>query len=202
MDPLMDHRPLVVGLGGTTRPGSSSERALRGCLAIAARLGVQTVLFGADALDLAHYGGANCMSNPKAERLIAALRRADAVVLSSPAYHGALSGLLKNALDYAEELRNDERPYLDGRAVGCIACAYGPQAIGTTLTSMRAIVHALRGWPTPLGVGINASQVIFDESGASSTPDVNDQLDALARQIVGFVKMQPVRTLRPLCAAE
>ena len=123
------------------------------------------------------------------------------MVLSSPAYHGALSGMLKNALDYAEELRDDERP-LDGRVVGCIACAYGPQAMGTTLTSMRSIVHALRGWPTPLGVGINASQVTFDEDGAGSAAEVNAQLDALARQIAGFVKMQPVRMLRPLCAAE
>ena len=142
------------------------------------------------------------MGDPRAVQLIAALREADAVVLSSPAYHGALSGLLKNALDYAEELRDDERPYLDMRAVGCITCAYGPQAIGTTLTSMRLIVHALRGWPTPLGVGIDGSQVSFDEGGTSSVVAVNGQLGALARQVVEFAKMRSAYFHRPLCAAE
>jgi len=198
----MDQRPLVVGLGGTTRPGSISERALRACLAAAGRLGVRTEMFSAEELDLAHYGSAACMSHPKAKRLIAALREANAVVLSSPAYHGALSGLLKNALDYLEELREDERPYLDMRAVGCIACAYGPQAIGTTLTSMRMVVHALRGWPTPLGVGINASVVSLDEDGKCSTDDVNAQLEALARQVADFAKMRSAYSRRQMCAAE
>jgi FMN reductase len=159
-------------------------------------------MFGADALDLPLYGSTGCMSHPKAVRLIAALREADAVVVSSPAYHGALSGLLKNALDYVEELREDERPYLDMRAVGCIACAYGPQGIGTTLTSMRLIVHALRGWPTPLGVGINAAQVSFDESGTCSAVDVNVQLEALARQVADFARMRSFYSQRYLCAAE
>jgi FMN reductase len=198
----MDQRPLVVGLGGTTRPGSTSERALRGCLSIAGGLGVRTVMFGADELDLPLYGSVDCMSHAKALRLIAALREADAVVLSSPAYHGALSGLLKNALDYVEELREDARPYLDMRAVGCIACAYGSQAIGTTLTSMRLIVHALRGWPTPLGVGINASQVSLEEGGRCSAADVNAQLEALARQVADFAKMRSAYSSRQLCAAE
>jgi FMN reductase len=198
----MYQRPLVVGLGGTTRPGSSSERALLGCLAIAGGLGVRTEMFGADGLDLPLYGSAGCIGHPKAARLIAALREADAVVLSSPAYHGALSGLLKNALDYVEELREDERPYLDMRAVGCIACAFGPQGIGTTLTSMRLIVHALRGWPTPLGVGINASQVSLDERGRCSAADANAQLEALARQVTDFAKMRSAYSQQHLCAAE
>lgn len=198
----MDRRPLVVGLGGTTRPGSTSERALRGCLAIAAGFGLRTRMFDAQALDLPHYGGEDCAGHPNAAALIGALREADAVILSSPAYHGSLSGLLKNALDYVEEMRGDERPYLDMRAVGCIASAYGPQAIGTTLTSMRLIIHALRGWPTPFGVGINAGQVTFDEDGRSASADVNDQLRVLAHQVAEFAKMRSDYERRRLYAAE
>lgn len=198
----MDRRALVVGLGGTTRPGSTSERALRGCLAIAAGMGLRTRMFDARALNLPHYGEHDCANHPKAVQLVAALRQADAVILSSPAYHGSLSGLLKNALDYVEEMRGDERPYLDMRAVGCIASAYGPQAIGTTLTSMRLIIHALRGWPTPFGVGINAAHVTLDEDGSSPSAEVNDQLRALARQVTEFAKMRSDYEQRRLCAAE
>jgi len=57
-------------------------------------------------------------------------------------YHGSLSGLIKNALDSLEPLRDDVRPYLDGRAVGCIVVADGWQACGSALASLRGIVHA------------------------------------------------------------
>ena len=59
---------------------------------------------------------------------------------------------MKNAIDLLEDLRGDSRVYLDGRAVGCIVTAAGWQGCNTTLGAMRGIVHALRGWPTPLGV--------------------------------------------------
>jgi FMN reductase len=42
------------------------------------------------------------------------VRGADALVFGSPGYHGTLSGLVKNALDYLEELGRDARPYVDG----------------------------------------------------------------------------------------
>ncbi len=58
---------------------------------------------------------------------------------------------MKNAIDLLEDLRGDSRVYLDGRAVGCIVTAAGWQGCNTTLGAMRGIVHALRGWPTPLG---------------------------------------------------
>jgi hypothetical protein len=77
---------------------------------------------------------------------------------------------VKNVLDYVEDLRADIRLYLDGRAVGCVAMALGWQATVTTLTALRSIVHALRGWPTPLGAALNSVEVTFDGSGAPPTP--------------------------------
>ena len=81
---------------------------------------------------------------------VEAVRAADGLVIATPGYHGPVSGLIKNALDALDGLRDDERPYLEGRAVGCIVTADGWQACGTALASLRTIVHALRGWPTPV----------------------------------------------------
>jgi FMN reductase len=89
------------------------------------------------------------ITSPLARRLVSELAAADGVVLASPAYHGSISGLVKNALDHVEELRNDERPYLSGRAVGCLAVAQGWQGAVSTLAALRDVTHALRGWPTP-----------------------------------------------------
>lgn len=182
-----DPRPLIVGLGGTLSEASSSERALRYALAAAAAQGARTKLFAAQALDLPMYTVDRSQRTPAAIALVDALAEADGVIIATPAYHGGISGLVKNALDYIEDLRADARPYLDGRAVGCIVCAYGWQATTTTLVSLRSTVHALRGWPTPLGVAINSSQTTFDDAGPVSDGRCAEQLSALGGQVLDFV---------------
>ncbi len=183
-------RPLVVGLGGSGRAGSSSESALRLSLAAAAECGANTQLFAGADLMLPMYDPSVSLRSDGAVRLIEALRRADGVLVASPGYHGSMSGLIKNLLDYVEDLRDDSRPYLDGRAVGCIVCAHGWQATGTTLTALRSVVHALRAWPTPLGVAINSAQAVFDQQGACSSASIDTQLRLVARQVVDFASMR------------
>jgi FMN reductase len=183
-------KPLIVGLGGTTRPGSSSELATRAALRIAERLGAETELYGGTALYMPMYAPETPFRTPEARRMVEALRKADGIILCSPGYHGTISGLIKNALDYAEDLRADDRPYFDRRAVGCIVCAAGPQAIGTTLGAMRDIVHALRGWPTPLGVAIDTGGGrAFDAAGEPADPQVRERLETMTRQVVDFAGM-------------
>ena len=114
------------------------------------------------------------------------MRRCQGVVIASPGYHGSISGLIKNALDYIEDLRTEPAPYLDGRAVGCIACAAGWQATGPTLAALRSVVHALRGWPTPMGVVVNTAEPVFEESGRCLDPIMDAQLALVGRQVIEF----------------
>ena len=118
-------RPFIVGIGGTTRPGSSSEKALRYALGLAAAQGADVELFDGAAINLPMYAPESSVRTEAAERLVAALRRANGVILSTPCYHGSVSGLVKNALDYTEDMSKDPEPYLDGRAVGLIVCGHG-----------------------------------------------------------------------------
>ncbi|MGW5050651.1 NADPH-dependent FMN reductase [Actinokineospora sp. NPDC004072] len=176
----------VVGIGGSLRTDSQSERALRLALAGAAELGAKTTaLSGADIV-LPFYDPSVPERSGPARRLIEELREADGVILVSPGYHGTVSGLVKNALDYIEDLRGDGRPYLDGRAVGCVATASGWQASVTTLTALRSIVHALRGWPTPLGASINSAEVTFDGAGGCSDEKVASILRQIGVQVAEF----------------
>jgi len=150
--------PLIVGLGGTLNRESSTESALRFALDSAQRRGARTEMFGgSDLASLPMYDPRHA-DDRAAQRFIDSLRAAQGVIIASPGYHGSVSGLVKNALDYVEELRDDANPYLSGRAVGCITTAYGWQAAVTTLQTLRSIVHALRGWPTPLGAAINSAE--------------------------------------------
>ena len=102
--------------------------------------------------------------------------------------------MLKNALDYTEDMAKDEQPYFHGRVVGIIGTATSWQAIGTVLISLRSVIHALRGWPTPLGVAINTSTQPFDAAGACVAPEVGKQLMLLAKQVVEFAERRRVVT--------
>ena len=127
-----------------------------------------------------------------AERLelVETVARADGVIVASPGYHGSISGVIKNALDTLEVLRTDERPYLTDRAVGCIITADGWQAAGTTLTTLRSIIHALRGWPTPFGAALNSTSPLFDATGACNEAKDAWQLTTVGEQVLDFAKMK------------
>lgn len=180
---------LVVGVGGTFRTGSSTERAVEKVLGHAESLGAKTLMFGGASLDFPMYRPNVTRDDPHLVKFLDALRSANAVVIGSPGYHGAISGLIKNALDYVEEMSSDEHPYLDGRAVGCVATGSGWQGANATLTSLRSITHALRGWPTPLGLALNTSQPLFDGSGLCLRGEVDQQFRLMATQLVSFCKV-------------
>jgi len=126
---------------------------------------------------------------PEAARLLELARESDGLIVVSPGYHGGLSGLVKNALDYLEDLRQlPGGGYLNGRAVGCIAVAHGWQAAVGTLHQLRQVAHALRGWPTPFGAAVNSSEVRLDDP--ETVPASVEQLHLVGRQVVEFAHMR------------
>ncbi|HEU0043957.1 NADPH-dependent FMN reductase [Sphingomonas sp.] len=179
----------IVGIGGTTKPASSTELALRLALDSARQAGAEVTLFdGAFLVALPHYGTGDCAA-PDIARFVDTIRSADGVIIASPGYHGSVSGLVKNAIDYIEQTATDPRVYLDGVPVGLIATAYGWAATGSTMSTMRAIVHALRGWPTPLGAGIKSTPGLFTEDGCTD-PKVAAQLLLVGRQVQEFAQLR------------
>jgi len=183
-------QPLIVGIGGTTSPNSSTEQALALALASVERRGGRVKLFGGDVLArLPHYLTAGSQACPEGRELVSQVRAADGLIIASPGYHGSISGLVKNAIDYLEETAKDARVYLDGLPVGLIVTAYGWQATGSTLATLRSIVHALRGWPTPLGGAINASGGIFKD-GECRDPGIASTLELIGHQVHEFARLR------------
>jgi len=178
----------ILGIGGSTRPGSSSEKALRLAIAAAAATGAKTELIVSRELILPIYDPLDPRRSDRAAALIEAIKRADGVILASPGYHGSISGMVKNALDYTEDLREHDRVYLQDMPVGCIAVAQGWQAAVSTLQALRVTVHALRGWPSPLGAAVNQAETTFAEDGSSRDLAVGRQLEALGQQVAGFAR--------------
>ena len=190
MDQQSDRVPYVVGLGGTAQRSSSTEKALAIALRAAERAGARVRMIGGEMLSrLPLYLTEHTETSFDGAELLRAVRAADGVIFASPGYHGTISGLFKNAVDYLEGTARDKRAYLHDMPVGLIATAYGWQATGGTLVALRAIAHALRGWPTPYGAGINTSGGILSGDQCSD-PNVVEQLERVGRQVVEFIHMK------------
>ena len=187
----MTARPLIVGIGGTLRPGSSTEKALACSLRTAEAAGCETRLLGGAFLATLPIFDPRPGDVSEAQTALAdAVRAADGIIVASPGYHGSISGVIKNALDTLEITGRDAQPYLSSKPVGTIITAAGAQAGGTTLMALRAIIHALRGWPTPFGAALNAANDLFDGDGGCRDEKDAWQLDTVAEQVMEFARMK------------
>ena len=181
--------PLIVGIGGTSRPNSTSERAVAAALKVAEALGARTLLFGGEFVSqMPLYVPEKHDSDANELSYIDAVRQCHGIIVSTPGYHGSLSGPVKNILDILEATARDDLPYLEGRPFGCVVTAYGWQACVSTLVSLRMIAHALRAWPTPFGASFNASTPLFRQDGSCIDESVAKAISIVATQVVDFAR--------------
>ena len=181
-----NRKPHVVGIDGTLRDGSKGLRALEEALRAAEVAGATTELLDLRELDLPMYEPGKPLEEYGAsvEKLVEAMRGADALVWSTAAYHGTLAGVTKNALDFTQFTARDEKPYLQDKVVGLVATAGGGMAAVNTINAMVNVVRALRGVAAPLSVPIQQSWKASDEEGNVRDEGVTKWLGGLGRLVV------------------
>lgn len=182
----IETRPHVVGIGGTLRDGSIGLRALEEALAAAEEAGATTELLDLRELGLPMYEPGKPLEKfgDSAERLVEAMRGADAMLWSTAAYHGTLAGVTKNALDFAQFMGRDEKPYLQDKVVGLVATSGGGMAAVNAINAMVNVVHALRGVAAPLSVPVTHPWKAFDDEGNVNDEGVARRLESLGRLVV------------------
>ena len=194
----------VVGIGGTLREGSTSLGALRRALGAAEEAGAETELLDLRELELPMYEPGRLLEDygDNVRGFVEAVREADALLVSTAAYHGTLAGVTKNALDFAQFLGRDERPYFDGKVVGLISTAGGDQAATNANGAMVHTVYALRGVVAPMMVAIPKTWQRSDEEGNIIDDGYGERLDSLGRLVVDLAEKigagEPSRRAEPV----
>ncbi len=181
--------PLILGLGSGLRGESHSLVALKVALEGAEKAGGQTELIDLQTLRLPFYEPHKSLADYPSEvkTFIEKIARADGYLWSSPAYHGTVSGMVKNALDFIEFLSDRKPPYLDGKPVGLISTAGGTMAAVTTIQALIHTAHALRAWVVPLTIAIPQAWRFIDEQGRLKDPALEDRLKLLGDELVKFI---------------
>ncbi|WP_018628583.1 NADPH-dependent FMN reductase [Niabella aurantiaca] len=90
-------------------------------------------------------------------------RTADAHIWLTPLYHGSMTGVMKNCLDWLELSSKEERPYLIDKLIGMVCWADGGQAM-QGINAMDAVAKSLRAWPVPFSVPI-VRNALFEAPG-------------------------------------
>ncbi len=117
-----------------------------------------------------------------AERLTDHIRRADAVLLGTPVYHGSYSGALKCALDYCgfDEFENT--------VVGLVAVA-GGSFPSSSLTHMRIVCQTLNAWVMPKELAVpDVPDNVDTEVGQIADEEYRERAHELGRRLVGHAR--------------
>jgi FMN reductase len=168
----------VVGLGGSLRAGSYSQQGLQLAADRVALLGAEVDVLDLRTLQLPFCTGADDYPDyPDVDRLRQAVKDADALILSTPEYHGSVSGVLKNALD----LMSFE--HLSGKVVGVMS-VLGGQSNSNALNDLRVILRWVHAWVIPEQVAVGQAWKAFSEDGKIQDAQLSKRLDQFAQSLV------------------
>ena len=172
----------VAGLCGSIRAGSYTRMALAIALRGAAGMGAVTEL-----IDLRDYvlpfAGAGGDPTPDVQRLSAAVKSADGIILGTPEYHSSFSGVIKNALDL---LGFEE---LEGKMVGLVGVSGGSMGAFHALGGLRNIGRALHAWVVPEQASVPEAWKFFDSEGRLSDQKLEERLLEVGRQVARFARL-------------
>ncbi|HVS12796.1 MAG TPA: NAD(P)H-dependent oxidoreductase [Thermoanaerobaculia bacterium] len=117
-------------------------------------------------------------------RLKEAIRDADALLLGCPEYNWSVSGVLKNAIDWAS--RPPGRSHLGDKPVAMVGATPGRGATLRSQTVVRQSLETLRCWVLPgHEIGLARAHQLFDEDGR-----LNDErtVQALEEMLVALAE--------------
>lgn len=176
-------RLVVLAIPGSLRRGSYN-RALLVVAREVAPEGIQVDIFDLHEVPL-YNGDVEAEGDPEAVRALKQrIATADALLVATPEYNGAMPGVLKNALDWAS--RPPERA-LRGKLVALIGATPGRSGATRALHSARQFFEAVGGrvLPEPT-IGVAQAGEHFDAEGtlvnSATRQEIGVLLAALAAE--------------------
>ena len=168
----------IVGIVGSLRPDAYSALALSQAMERVEKLGATTEILDLREMNLPFCnGGSDYPDYPDVEVLRDKVKAADGLILTTPEYHGSVSGVLKNALD----LMSFE--HLSDKVTGLIS-VLGGQSNSNALNDLRIIVRWVHGWVIPEQIAIGQAWQAFDNSGSLKDEKLGERFDKFAQSLV------------------
>lgn len=176
----------VVALVGSTRKKSTTKKAVEIMkneiekqnidVEIIHFAEVKLPIYDGD-LDKEHYP-------EEVKQFTAKILEADAVILASPEYHGSVTGVLKNAIDYlgAREM--------SGKLAAIVCTAGSKLGAANTVNTLHQICRNLHAWALPQSPSIPAAYEAFNTDGTLKDENLQNRLETLGRRLAEEVALR------------
>ncbi|MED1468496.1 NADPH-dependent FMN reductase [Bacillus salipaludis] len=142
--------------------------------------------YDAELLDLSevsiplYNGEAEQAELPEVQQLKRMVKEADAVILASPEYHSAMSGALKNALDFLSSEQFAQKP------VALLAVAGGGKGGINALNNMRMVARGLYANAIPKQLVLDPH--CFDYEQNTLNQESAELVDGLLKELILYTK--------------
>ncbi|MGD1839223.1 MAG: NADPH-dependent FMN reductase [Nitrososphaeraceae archaeon] len=172
----------ILGIGSSLRNNSSSTIVLEKLLQESKRYNfVDTNLLDFRIIQLPLFDPNKSKKNltKEIEQVNKLVLNADAYVLASPDYHGSMSGVMKNFLDYYWH-------EFSGKIFGYIVASHENGL--TVIDQMRTAVRQCYGWSMPYSISLNKENDL-DHSGYIINKKLQKRIEMMARDMVTYGKL-------------
>ena len=160
----------VMGISGSYGNDSNNTKLVKLGLEILSDLGAETHFWDLNEKPLPFVGEEGCWDHENVKDFQNLATEVNAYLLSSPEYHGCMSGVMKNQLDWIYS------KHVSGKAFGLMS-TLGGQSNSNTLNQMRIAVRWIHGWAIPEQIAVPNIKTAFNEDGILQDEKLIERLE-------------------------
>ena len=160
----------VMGISGSYGNDSNNTKLVKLGLEILSNLGAETHFWDLNEKPLPLVGEEGCWEHENVKDFQNLATEVNAYLLSSPEYHGCMSGVMKNQLDWIYS------KHVSGKAFGLMS-TLGGQSNSNTLNQMRIAVRWIHGWAIPEQIAVPNIKTAFNEDGMLQDEKLIERLE-------------------------
>lgn len=160
----------VMGISGSYGNDSNNTKLVKLGLEILSDLGAETHFWDLNEKPLPFVGEEGCWDHENVKDFQNLATDVNAYLLSSPEYHGCMSGVMKNQLDWIYS------KHVSGKAFGLMS-TLGGQSNSNTLNQMRIAVRWIHGWAIPEQIAVPNIKTAFNEDGMLQDEKLIERLE-------------------------
>ena len=172
----------ILGLSGSYGLTSKNGLLLSVALDECKKLGAEVHFWDLVEKPLPLVGAEGSWEDTNVKEFQALVTECDGYILTSPEYHGTMSGVMKNTLDWVY------KDHVGGKAFGLMS-TLGGISNSNTLNHMRIAVRWIHGWCVPEQVAVGKVKEAFDEDNNLVDADVAERVVGLAQSVVNAAIM-------------
>ena len=182
----MSYTPKILAFAGSTRKESFNKKLIKVAAEAARAAGAQVTLVDLRDLPMPLYDGD--LETEKglpenAKKFKAMLLAHDGLLISAPEYNSSISGVLKNAIDWASRPPNGDT-FFSGKVATLMSASPGALGGLRCLVTVRSLLSNMKAIVLPEQIAVPRAHEAFDTDGKLKDPKQQAGIEAIARGLV------------------